>query len=294
MENRPSDEMSIRRYLLGLLETESEVLEALDKQMLEDNELSDLAELIEDEIIEEYLEGTLDPIEKDAVERHFLRPAERREKLRSARLLTRHLAAEPQDRKNDSNDVLSSPVGPWNRRIAYAAPAATLLLVVCLGYVVHLKRASNSEIAKLTNDLSKEKEHSAGLVEKVQELRVLGQSSVVLLTLLQPGVRRAPAPVQELEIGTATQRVHVEIPLQGVSSGAFDVRLERAGAGAPRTVVSIAQLESFRSRNGALLIFDMPTQGIEPGDYRFTVRESGGTAGEITYRLHVSRPHDMR
>ena len=80
-ENVPND-ATIRSYLLG--QTESEVvIDRIDELMLDSEEFSENVDVIEDEIIEEYVEGTLSPAEKKAVESHFLRPQERQRKLQS-------------------------------------------------------------------------------------------------------------------------------------------------------------------------------------------------------------------
>lgn len=59
------DEELLRRYLLGLLPEEE--LPALEKRLLEDDTLADLAEVIESEILEEYARGGLSPGERRRV-----------------------------------------------------------------------------------------------------------------------------------------------------------------------------------------------------------------------------------
>src|SRR5437899_4121420 len=92
METGLPEETNIREYLLGRLQQDTpELSERLEERLLADDDFSRTVDLVEDEIIEEYLEGTLDAADKQTVEQHFLRPPERQKKLRFARLLHHHL-----------------------------------------------------------------------------------------------------------------------------------------------------------------------------------------------------------
>src|SRR3974390_974309 len=90
---------NIREYLLGRLNWDPKRVESIDEQILTDPELSISADVIEDEIIEEYLEGSLNPEDTRAVITHFLRPPERQRKLKTARLFSHYLEGESRDVK---------------------------------------------------------------------------------------------------------------------------------------------------------------------------------------------------
>src|SRR5579862_338884 len=81
------DPHQIRQYLLGRLDDNEELENTLSEGILFQSDMSEMTDLIEDEIIEQYLDGTLDTTDKSDVEKYFLRPAERRERLQFARLL---------------------------------------------------------------------------------------------------------------------------------------------------------------------------------------------------------------
>lgn len=91
MEISQSDQVMLRQYLLGQLEPDAKSTERLEERLLMESDFAEFAEVIEDEIIEDYLEGSLDSADREAVEKHFLRPRQRQEKLRLARLVSRRL-----------------------------------------------------------------------------------------------------------------------------------------------------------------------------------------------------------
>src|SRR5215472_7912004 len=90
MKSNLPDRSLIREYLLGRLDNEKETEKQLSHDICFNDELSEMVESIEEEIIEDFLDGTLDSADKDAVNTFFLRPPERKEKLRFARLLRNH------------------------------------------------------------------------------------------------------------------------------------------------------------------------------------------------------------
>lgn len=84
--NFPSRD-TIRQYLLGRLDSQSDLETRLSELMLFNDELWEIVDSIEDEIIEDYLDRAVSVSDQAAIEEYFLRPAERREKLQFARLL---------------------------------------------------------------------------------------------------------------------------------------------------------------------------------------------------------------
>src|ERR1700746_3310709 len=90
MKSNLPDRSLIREYLLGRLDNEKELEEQLSHDIFSNDELAEMVESIEEEIIEEFLDGTMDSADKDAFNTYFLRPPERKERLRFAKLLRNH------------------------------------------------------------------------------------------------------------------------------------------------------------------------------------------------------------
>ena len=93
MKNDFPSENTIRQYLLGRLDHQEEFESSLSEQMLFNEELSEIVDSIEDEIIEDYLDGNLSREDRRAADTYFLRPRQRQEKLHLARLLRQHFEA---------------------------------------------------------------------------------------------------------------------------------------------------------------------------------------------------------
>jgi hypothetical protein len=287
MTGQETNESTIRQYLLGSLDENSELSQSLEERLLIDSEFSQLVDLVEDEIIQDYLEEDLDPLEQEAVEKHFLRPPERREKLRTARMLSQHLVG-----ARNQNQAITAKVLPqrmvgsgWWRTSAGLASA--VLLIAAVIYSANLRRGFESELAQKSRELSDERQRSASLGKQLDDLRNLQQPSMVMLSLFHPAVRGAKNEFPEISLGTATQQIHVEIGLPGGAPNSYEVRLETL---AERKIWSSTRIP-FVSDKTSLLIFDMPSQSLEPGDYQLVVSQpSSSSFSERIYPFRVVRP----
>jgi hypothetical protein len=287
MENSVPSETIIRDYLLGRLDPNSELVERMDEQMLTDAEFSEGVGVIEDEIIEEYLEDTLSPADKRSVQEHFLRPLQRQRKLQIARSLSRHFTATshgksaPTDGSTRTRN-LSFPQSWPNFRV-YAEIGAAVLLFISLVSFIQMRREFQSEVRESGQKLIAEREHSTVLDRQLQAARELTEPATATLNLLQPGITRGNAGLPQLRIGSRTQSVHVEIALPSAVPGQYNVRLESAG----NTVWTQSGVEAFTSSVGALLIFDVPIQPLTQGESRFVV--SRGSGSEVSYPFETSK-----
>jgi hypothetical protein len=278
MKSNLPDRGLVREYLLGRLDDKKEIEDHLSDEILFNDEVAEMVESIEDEIIEEFLDGTLNSADKKAVDEYFLQPPARKEKLRFARLLRHHFEKEQDRFVKPSQDVLpvtgrdivqhqadSSLAVHWRSHFGMYAQFAALILVSVLS-LIYISGVRKSH-ARLEAELARERERERS-ESLAQEARLL-QSPMVPLTLVSDRSRGDETQIPHLEIKPSTQRIIVEIALHGTSSGSYDVRLEGKGEKGP---IWSARLLALVSPSGdARLMFDVPVQGIESGVYSFVV-----------------------
>jgi len=281
------DESTIRSYLLGRLDSNSNLVESLDEQLLVDAGFSEMIDVIEDEIIEEYLEGMLNRDDRYAVESHFLRPPERQRKLQIARLLNSHFARELQTSKANSPETESTRNNSqYPRQFSYfgvrAGIATLVLLATSVAFLVQVSRKSNARIRELSQSVAREQQRSADLNHSLQSARQLAEPATVVLSLLQPE-RRGDTPLPEVKIGQGTANVHIEVALPSGNSGEYDVVLETT----EKTLWSRDRTRPFTSPDGAILILDVPSQLLRQGQYRLVIRQKKQT--ELSYPFVVSQ-----
>jgi len=292
------DREVIRKYLLGHMDQDEAAETSMSDDILADDNLAEIVESVEDEIIEEYLEGTLDPDIRKSVEGYFLQPAERQEKLRFVQILDRHLAAKPVSLPGSPATVgdkrlkeartrrfSGEHVAWWGSRFwVYGSVAAMVVFgLVAAGYLELLQR----KLTALQDDLRQEKLHSVSLTNQLSQL----QPAIVVLSLVSARPRSASVreEIPHLKIGPSTERIVVEVAVEHPQTSAYQVRLESNEAGAP---VWAAKLSPIVSANGdARLVFDLSAKALRPGVYSLRVSEPerNGTVNYYDFEAEVPK-----
>jgi hypothetical protein len=271
MKSNHPKENNIREYLLGRLNDQPEVEESMSEKMFFDDELSELVDVIEDEILDEYLDGSMNPDDKDAVEKYFLLPPERKEKLQFVSLLRQQLEAEgtlqaerylaPAGEGSGAGFMVSS-----RSRVRTFVELATVVVlsISCWVYVSHVRQGFQSRIAedqKRINQLEEERRRSASVVEAKLES--------AHLTTEVAEFRAVGEPISQVTITPSTRRVAVELDLKsGSPSGPYRVVLKQRGI----ELWSMAEIRSTAD----VLFFEVPSQVFKTGGYSFEVSLQAG------------------
>lgn len=285
MKSDVPDRGLVREYLLGRLDDKKELEEQVSHEICVNDDVSEMAESIEEEIIEDFLDGALDPADKDAVDGYFLRPPERKEKLRFARILRHHLEQRQGLVNTPGETVESADVRP--ETLDYRSPhfryshfrnygtlaALALVTVVGLIYISGIRKAQT----RLEAQLSQERERYASVAKEAQ----VSRASMVALTLVSDRSRGESTLIPSIEINPSVQRIVVEIALPGRRPGTFDVTLEARGKSQPIWTARMLPLVS--ASGDARLVFDIPAQGVASDVYSFVVSSSLPGSGRPQY-----------
>jgi hypothetical protein len=284
MDDPAIDEAAIRAYLLGRIGPEEEISVQVDERMLADPEFSLLTDLIEDEILEEYVDGVLTAADIEAVEGHFLVPPERQLKLRRMHLISRRVAglaagkdtshAEAQDRAGSPSHwraVIFPSVRTW------AEIAAGLTLVSCAIYFWNQQRELRLAVNPSRQELALSKQVQTGTLTVMQE-------GAATLNLVVPGLSRGDQrlPEAHLTSGAATLRVSVALSPHYVNR--LSVRLQQGDT----VVWSRDGMEASPVAGGAVLSLDIPTSVVPEGSCRLIVSAPG--RGEISFWFNATKP----
>src|SRR5438477_2742947 len=93
MTSSPEIQGNIKKYLLGQLAGAD--LAEIERRLLTDDEFYEEVQVMEDELVDEYINAELSPDERRLFEKNFLADPESRNKLRLGRALDRHLSVRP-------------------------------------------------------------------------------------------------------------------------------------------------------------------------------------------------------
>ena len=231
------NELLIRRYLLSSISDEER--EQVEMRIMTDDDFFQQINLVEDDLVEEYLDGALTGEECGRFEEVFLCSPERQHKLRFAKALRAYAANRPQGRSSlvvPEKQAWYRPLVDWfpagRPALAYSLLAALLvlssggtwLLVQTRGLTEQLRvlQAQQRENAAVESRLRAlyEKERAradqmAGLQQQGQEQRVPGPSAGAIQQsfTVSPGVLRSAQSVQTLVIQKDTILVELRLDL---------------------------------------------------------------------------------
>ncbi len=252
MTSTPEIQDQIRRYLLGELDdgTRAEV----EKRFLSDGEVFEELLVAEDEIIDDYASGRLDPEERADFEAHFLATPERQRKLRFARALHRHAMNLANERETVKQPVIRSL---WFGRpgLSWAATTvAALALIVGTVWFLRSRTAPPKTFATLTLTIN-------------QSTRAEG----------------APAAMVKLPLAADALKIFLRLPGSVPPASRYRVVLE-ADDGETRplemsdqdgeSIAVVIPATQLKRGQYVLKIFGTGVNGVEqriPGNYFFTV-----------------------
>jgi hypothetical protein len=296
MNVTPADESSIRAYLLGrLAEPESDPVE---QKLLTDPDFAKAVDLIEDELIEEYLDGRLSASDARLMENHFLRPPERRRKLWFARLLRSHLG-DQQDR-----GLQRARVWMFTQRSgAFIGATTAMIALLCtsvwLGlYSASLRHELDSEIAKnirsqsvYQQELAQQRQKIAELEKQIDASRGQALSQQVddrrsfLVSNLRSGISRGDSDLQQIRLLEGTKWLEAHLSLLDAQGDRFRATLRNSNA---KELWSEDELK--RPKSGGLVV-KIPIQGLSPGDYSIllTAGEQTASSSGKAYYFRVSK-----
>ena len=275
MKDSAPDREMLRQYLLGLVDDDSEAEKKISEQILFDDDLSVAVDSVEEQIIEEYLEGTLPESERKAVDEYFLEVPERQQKLRFMRLLQTYVdgpnkvaeigIATPAERHKEEK----TSVFTW-RLWVYGQAAA--LVALCIAGAIYVSRL-HSRQALLEANLTSERTRSAELAQVVTDL----EAPVPSLTLAEERVRSGSG-IRHIDIRPATLRISVEIALTShPKAGSYNVQLNAPQSTEPIWAASVLPLIS--SAGDVRLKMELPARGLPAGVYTLVVSPGTATPG---------------
>ena len=130
MTSSPEIQGNIKKYLLGQLAGAD--LAEIERRVLTDDEFYEEVQIMEDELVDEYVNADLSAEERRLFEKNFLADPESRNKLRLGRALDRHLSDQPLKRHQPA----LFPFLPFrNPIVSYSLAAAVLVIVGVVSWV---------------------------------------------------------------------------------------------------------------------------------------------------------------
>ena len=321
------DTSKISRYLLGELPPEE--MDALEARLLSESKLFDLAESVEDDVIDRYVRGELSREEARRFERRLLPSVRVQERVAFARALAFRKAAGRRSRR----PAALAPVVPLFRsplRLAWAATLVAVLLAGALGFEVlqlksqqdQLRQSHTAALAQLDEARQsktvvppavepREKDDAVGRLarelsearERIAELETHEEASTER-RVRRPRKLGNEAAVAAVFLGLATRTGAEAETVNLTDLGEerdLELQLDLGGLRPARPLATVyrggqpvyqdeAEVEAMDGESMARLV--LPRQSLLEGRYRIELAEGEtGISGDLlgTYELSVTR-----
>jgi len=310
MKQTRHSEETLRRYLLG--ESPAPEQAALETEFFADRELYEQVCEAENDLIEDYLRGTMPPTDREQFERHYFATPERRQQVEFARAMMRSLAqTEP---TASAERIIAGGVSPrlagwwasllaplrWPRPALGFSLAQPVLLVQAGAWLLVARRdSSRDQVAsqalrareqELEKQLASEHEQNKQLTAELErvrdQLRVIEEKQTgshptpaIVTILLSGGPGREESKQQTFRIPPTAEVVQIQL------------KLNRSDHPNYRATVKTAEGRSIWSRtgihaSGATVSFRIPARLLPTGDYLLTL--DGVTAAGVVEDVNQS------
>jgi hypothetical protein len=277
-------EQTVRRFLLGIATEEEEcrVEDAILAGTLDESFLRDA----EDQLIDDYLVGSLAGEESHGFTAHFLSAEERRQKLSFASSLIKYARKQPAEELSAGQKfgprASIRAVLSW-KQMALLAVAASFLLAALVGFDQIRLRHQTQLASEARNELTR---LQAALAEGNSDSPQLGKPSTAALRSSEDGPNR----MQVLELASSTRNVyptllHVPVQTQFVR---IDLKLPLPLAAKYREVVLSQSGEQLWAQEFPASILSaskesamvLPASILPPGLYHFQL-ENASSEGQF-------------
>ena len=291
MKREPQDDMLLRSYLLG--ELREEEADRLERRLLQEDELFELAEAVEADLLAAAARGDLAPAERERVLQRLASSPQGRERLALARSLNDEAVMEA--------TLVVPVVVPFRRRvpppaIRWAALAASLLILPILVWFAWHSREhgpdATSEVSGSTPTPVSPKAHiqettprSPGSVNlpgettpkpasgSVTPKKVLQQTAVPVdvIAITLSGFRGGEDEVAKLHLSPSSRLAEFQIDMESLETldaKSFAVAIHRD----ERT---IWEGSATKKKDGRMLVVQVPSETFSAGRYEIAVTPEG-------------------
>ncbi|MEK6334806.1 MAG: zf-HC2 domain-containing protein [Acidobacteriota bacterium] len=266
------DEHEIRRLLLGELQPEERV--RIEQEFLLNPAYREEILAIENDLIDDYLDGMLSPEQQEKFKRHLASTPEQRTRIRISRLVKDNLTSGPpsplfdSDSANDAAPVFDTKFLRFGNPLIYLPIAAIVLIAVLLGAfeVVNVRRINNERSAAESRRLEIERE----LARLNREWRAHppSNSRVFFTTLLPIGTRGASAS-EQLSPPPNTEVFELRLVLTGEVHRTYSAEIQEPALAARFTITDL-MIETVEGHKAVVL--RLPYTFFKEGEFRVLLR----------------------
>jgi hypothetical protein len=266
------DEHEIRRLLLGELQPEERV--RIEQEFLLNPAYREEILAIENDLIDDYLDGMLSPEQQEKFKRHLASTPEQRTRIRISRLVKDNLTSGAPSLLFDSGSANDAgPVSHINflrlgNPLVYLPIAAIVLIAVLLGAfeVVNVRRINNERFAAESRRVEIDRELTR--LNREWSAHPPSNSRVFFTTLLPIGTR-GRSDSEQLSPPPDTEVLELKLVLTGEVYRTYSAEIQEPALAARFTITDLT-IETVEGHKAVAL--RLPYRFFKEGEFRVLLR----------------------
>jgi len=271
------EELAVR-YLLGDL-TDDEQVEVEDRAFA-DHQYMERMVAVEDDLIDNYLRGSLSQLQRDQFEKRFLTSEPRRQKIEFARALAEVSSrrAAPADHEATFWESLIGSLRTLSPVFRFSLAAASLAAIIGVGWLVGQRVTLRREVKQLQaekRDTQTPQETPKEVVAQREPERPAPSQPArptIASIMLLPGISRSAAVRPRLAIPQTAQLVRLEVVLERTDDYKnFRVEIRNPQG---QEAWTKDRLHSQQSRAGRVINLVIPRSVFRAGQYELALKGS--------------------
>lgn len=270
------NEAIARQYLLGNVDDSER--ERIEELIIVYPEIKQMVLIVEEDLIDEYLEGSLSPTDKERFLAQYASTLPLRRKLEIANVIQRRAVIEskanqsPQSARQQFGNFVSS-LGLRKRTLIPATAVAVALVVVSIGLI-----ALNS---RRVQDRQRRHSIERQLAQLNSPAELQNNPPGMLAVVLSPGTSRSASTQPEVPAGSNT--TIVELQLFWTHAGEYDSHQAIIHWVSSGEKYTIPGLHLHKTARGPVIRLRLPSELLARGQYQITLSSvaKDGTPGPV-------------
>lgn len=264
-----SNDSVIRRFLLG--DVDEEERERIERRFISDRETYEKIVVVEDELIEDYLEGSLTTADREKFLAQYGQTREEQRRLRIIQAIKQHAGARAKPTQIATKTRSKWPVVlslPRLRNARFFVPVAAILIIVFVIGLVWLRDVRNQR-AQENKRLTIERE----LAELNSPSAVHPDTAQAVSLILAPITHRAAGPQPEHRTRADVSILELKLLwIQKEQYSSYRAVLQRVGDGQQ---LSVPNLQVEKRDGSSAVLLKIPTRLLSRGLYQVSLTGFG-------------------
>lgn len=279
MKQNPDEKAFFRKYLLHDMDEEAQ--EQVEQRLITDKEFSRHIAMAQDDLIDDFIAGTLSEQEMESFRTHYMTTPARLQKLKFATALDAYVMKRAEEPPPGLFDRLALAFRPRSSKILYAVATALLICVAVILLLPSLRESGLWPGQNLQREIARINRAQETDATPLSELRRDSGSTRALF--LRQNVVREGGEARRVEISGDVKLIRLLLEVESVPYDSYRAMMQTADG---HDLTPIERLKARNEDGARFVVINLPAQLLARGDYQLRLTGIGGDGQEHDLGLY--------